>query len=460
MRVKDIIIKDLKVLLRDKKTIGIMFLMPIILTTILGFALGGTFESGEDNEKRQVAIVKEYDEKSDAELFIEEIKNSPIFANMNVEDMGEFGKEIADFSLDEIFFDEILDNELKDIIDYRLLNLEEAKKLLMDDEISAIVILPDKLAFNIYTNFFTPYRNNINIEIIENPERYMDNQIVRGVFKGISDSLSANIIGKNVFSETALETGFGFDIYEKIGTILEDLREVQESTTIKLETKKVSKKDPITGFQYYTIAMAAMYILFAAGEGGKLLLEEKDNLTYQRMVVAGVPKIKIATGKFFTIFSFAIFQIGVMLLYSTLALRVDWGDLVLVAAISLCAAFTIAGLGTMLASVSYRSGNYKLADVFQSIIIFVLSMLGGSFLPIEVLPKFIRTLSNFVPNGLVLKAYKEVMLGSGLNEIMNYLLSLLAMGAVFTAIAIYTLNKEKGWKNVKYNPTKTSKIEG
>lgn len=460
MRIKDIIIKDIKVLLRDKKTIGIMFLMPIILTTILGFALGGTFESGEDNEKRQVAIVKEYDEKSDAELFIEELKTNSLLSYYKKEDIEEIQNEITENNIEKIFFDEVLDDMLKDLIDYRILNLEEAKKLLRNDEITAIIVLPEKFAFNIYTNFFTQYRNNINIEIIENPERYIDNQVVRGVFGGISDNLSAGMIGKSVFIETVLETGFDFDILSKAEKVLEDLREVQESTTIKLETKKVSKKDPITGFQYYTIAMAAMYILFAAGEGGKLLLEEKDNLTYQRMVVAGVPKVKIATGKFFTIFSFAIFQIGVMLLYSILALGVDWGDLVLVAAITLCAAFTIAGLGTMLASVSYSSGNYKMADVFQSIIVFVLSMLGGSFLPIEVLPKFIRTLSNFVPNGLVLKAYKEVMLGSGLNEIMNYLLSLLAMGVVFTAIAIYILNKEKGWKNVKYNSIKTSKIEG
>lgn len=52
--------KDLKILLSDRKTLALLILMPLINATILGFALAGIFDDGLPFEELQVAVVKNY----------------------------------------------------------------------------------------------------------------------------------------------------------------------------------------------------------------------------------------------------------------------------------------------------------------------------------------------------------------------------------------------------------------
>ncbi len=461
MKVIDIILKDLKVLLTDKKTIGIMILMPVIITTILGAALSNMFSIDENKEQITIAVVKEYDYGKEVDLFINTLQSEQFSQNMNGSQMMNITEQIMKFNMEEMFFKNFLENEdIKGILNYKVIEKEEAKSLLDQNKISSIVILPDKFIYDMYMNFSTPFRNEIYIEVIGGSANYIHNQIVEGIMKGFSEKVSSLIIGKNVYLQIGTAEGIDMSTLFSYKNVIDDISKTLESANITLKTEKVNRKKPLSSFQFYAAAMTAMYILFTAGEGGKLLLEEKENLTYQRMAVAGVSKNKVVLGKYFTIFSFALLQITIMIAYSSLVLGVDWGNSILVSIITLCAAFAIAGLGTMLSAISYSCGSYKMADVFQSIIVFMLSLFGGSFMPIEVLPRIFKKTSNFIPNGVALKAYKNVMLGNGIKEILTSLLVLIAMGVIMTLISIYILKREEGWKNVKYNFAETSKIEG
>lgn len=466
MRVFNIIFKDLKVLLTDKKTLGLLIIMPILLTTILGAALGGTFSSDFDKRSIRIAVVKEYDFAYEKDKFMEFLNNNLFFQNINQEQLKGLETYMENFSgefnPEEMFFNEFLDNnDMKKVLQYQVLDLEKAKELLRNNKISSIVILPEDFIYNMYVNFFPlPSRNELDIKIINNPDNYINNQIIEGVMNSFAEINNISIVGKVTYFETGIDEGIDMMTLSSSGGIIESFYGIIEEAKVKIEEENVDKKEPLSSIEYYAVAMTAMFILFAAGEGAYLLLEEKDNLTYARMTVAGVSKSLIAIGKYFTIFSFTLMQILVMILYSTLVLGVDWGDKWLVTLITLCTTFSIAGLGTMLASVSYKIGNYKMADAFSSILVFLLALIGGSYMPVEILPKFMHNLGNFIPNGAALKAYNKVMLGDGITQILPFLLSLIGMGVVFTLIAVYILNAEGGIESVKYNSAKTSKIEG
>jgi len=199
-----------------------------------------------------------------------------------------------------------------------------------------------------------------------------------------------------------------------------------------------------------------MFILFAAGQGGRMLLEEKDNLTYQRMSVAGVSKPEILSGKFITVFIIALFQIAVMIIFSDLALKVEWGDPAAVLLISITAAFAVAGLGTFIGAMTYRAGNYKMANAFENVIIQVMALLGGSFFPLDVMPEIMQKLSFLSLNGVALKAYLKILTGYHTEDILTNLLMLGASGAIFILLAVTVLKGEGGKSDVKHNKTKTS----
>jgi ABC-2 type transport system permease protein len=213
----------------------------------------------------------------------------------------------------------------------------------------------------------------------------------------------------------------------------------------------------ISSFDYYAVAMMTMFILFAAGHGGRMLLEEKENITYQRMIIAGTPRLGILAGKFFTIFLIALLQIIIMITFSHFALKVMWGSIVPVILISLSAAFAIAGIGGALAAATYRAGNYKMAGIFETAVIQTMALLGGSFFPIDIMPSIFQKLSILSVNGVALKAYLKIMMGYGTSEVMNHIAILAATGVLFSALSVLILKDKGGMADAKHNQIKALK---
>jgi len=458
MKITDVIKKDLKIILSDRKAISIMIMMPIILMTILSFALSGTFVDGGTISKVRIALVKNYDKKNDLKRFRYILQNSIMAQNIYDSQLEEMINSAEELDIEAIFIDEFLNNEnLKEIIDYKIVNEEAAMKLLKNRKISAVVILPENFIYDMSINFLTPFRNKVNIKVIGDPDKYIRVQIVEEIMKAFSDMTSSMIIGKNVFIETILEEEIGFIALEDIESVFKEMKGFGTEIGVNIDYIKVDGKEPISSFEYYSVGMTTMFILFAASYGSKSLLEEKDNNTYQRMIMAGTSKWKIAAGKFFTIFTFALMQIITMVIYSSLVLGVNWGNLALIALISICTVFSVAGIGTMIAAATYRIENYKMANVFDTVIIQAMALLGGSFFPINILPGFLQKLSIISVNGLALKSFLKVMRGYGIGEIQTYLLILIGMGVIFTVVAVYILSREGGHRNVKHNKAETLK---
>ena len=460
MRIIDIVIKDLKIILSDIKATMLLIAMPLILIAILGTALKGSFIQEGNTDTIKIAVVKKYDANEEIYRFIDFLQNSSFSENIDKADINNIEAGIKDLNIDDIFTKDFLQNEeIKKILEYKITGEEDALRQLKSGEISAVLILPQDFVFNMNMNFFTPFRNNIEIKVIGHPDRYISSQIVEGIMEGFSDRISSIIIGKNAFLETAMEVGMGAKAYDEMGSVIDDITKNLEESSVDVDYIEIEGKKPITGFQYYAAGMATMFILFTAGNGGKLLLDEKKNITYQRMTIGGIQKSKIVLGKFFTIFLLSLIQMSLIIIFTSLIYKVKWGAFIYVTLITFCTAFSVAGLGMLLAAITFRNNNYKASDVYQAVIINGMAILGGSFIPIDVLPKFLQTLSNFTLNGLALKSYLSVMQGGSIGMIVSWLIGLIAIGVVLTIIAVYILWEGKGGNHAKHNKNKIYKIE-
>lgn len=458
MKIFNMIIKDVKLLLSDKKALAIMILMPIILTTILSMALKGSFVSGEDREVEQVkiAVVKQYDEQSDNEMFKYNLMNNLISKQMGEDVLKDLTDSGAEIDPEEIFFEEFLDSEdVSEFIGYRIEDEAVAMDLLKNEDVSAVVILPDKFIYNMKINMLTPFRNKVDIKILTHPDKSIDGKIVDSVIEAFTNSISSVIIGKNVIIEAAMANNIGDEGFSNMDELMENMSDLMKSIEINVDDVVLEGKKPISSADYYAVGMMTMFILFAAGQGGRMLLEEKDNQTYQRMVVAGTSKLEMLSGKLIAVFLIAVFQMAVMIAFSTLALKVQWGNLTSVAVISLSAAFAVAGLGSFIGALTYASGNYKMANIFENIIIQGMALLGGSFFPIDIMPKFMQNLSFLSLNGVALKAYLKVIKGSNMADIAHYVVILIFAGAALTVIAALVLSSKEG-KHAKRNKVKTA----
>jgi ABC-2 type transport system permease protein len=433
MKVLRIIVKDLKIVLSDRQALIITLLMPLVLMTILSMALKGSFMSSDDTgmEKIPVALVKQYDKGADSEIFVKTLEER---LKINIS-----GDEV---NPEEMFFDDFLGNpEVSKLIDYRVEEENRAKDLLNEGEISAIIILPDKYIYDMKISLLTPFRNNADLKVLTHPDRPVAGEIVTSLMEAYTNTMSSVIIGKNVLIESASANDIGGDGFDNIDEIMESMADLVAGTNVNIDNVTVEGRRSIKSSEYYAAAMMTMFLLFAAGQGGRMLLEEKDNQTYQRMVIADISKTHILAGKFIVIFLIASLQIFIMLAYSHFALKVKWGNMIPILVLSTASAFSVAGLGIFIASLTYRAGNYRLANAFENVIIQVMAFVGGSFFPIDVMPEVIRRMSFISLNGVALKAYLKIIVGYNLADILKHVSILAITGILLTLIGVVIFNK-------------------
>jgi ABC-2 type transport system permease protein len=98
-----------------------------------------------------------------------------------------------------------------------------------------------------------------------------------------------------------------------------------------------------------------------------------------------------------------------------------------------------------------------MANIFETVIIQTMALLGGSFFPIDIMPSIFQKLSFLSVNGVALKAYLKIMTGYGTPEIMSHAAILTGIGVLFVLLSVLILRREGGMRDVQYNKIKTVK---
>lgn len=437
MKIIHILLKDIKQILYDKKLLIIMLVMPIVLMTILGFSLNNMFgSSGSEINAMKVAVVKAYHREADEARLRQEL-SSGVLA-MGIDDVGrETLLEVAEqVNPEDIFFDFLDDESIRKYMTYTVENLEEAERQLQDKQVSAVIILPDGYVYNSYVNILTPSRNIVEIDILKRTGNQIKSSIVELLIGNFTQNFNNNALNKSIITDTLMAHKVEGQVLEIAATLTRQVMEEVHKGGMRIKEIGVEEKEPLSSFQYYAAAIMAMFVLYSAGYGGRQVLQEKRNITLQRNQVAGVSMYKILFSTFLMMVIVSAFQAFVMICYTHFALKIYWGDFRLVALTVLMSSFAVAGLGLLVAVITYRIDNFKVANLFESGIIQVMALLGGSFVPIAVLPAFMQNLSYVALNGVALKMYTGIMSGAVLGELSRYILILGSMGLLFITVAI------------------------
>ncbi len=420
------ILKDLKLIFHDKEYLLIVILMPVILSSILSFALQSAFQSTYQIDQFKVGVVKEYEIKESYDVpFMDKFDSSTI----------------EDSNGDKIFFDNFLEQEeIKEIMDYEILSYEEGIQKIKEDEISALIILDENFSENIFINFVSPFRKPINIQVIKNESRGITSNIAYEIIKGFNTRVNQMVISKNVLIELAAENEM-LDSINAIESRLTSFNESIENFEVIIDQQKVENKKSIDSSSYYSGGMLAMFLLFVAGNSSTLLLDEKRNMTYDRMIVSGISKGKILLGKYITILFLIALESFVMIAYSSIILNVQWGSLINLLIIILSTAITVASFGLMISIITFNNNNRKLTVLLNSVIFQILAALGGSFIPVEALPQIMQKLRYIPFNGVILKLFLNNMQDLALNESL-FELGLLGVNTIiFLSISFMLIRK-------------------
>lgn len=427
-------IKDLKVLLSDKKGLLIFVLMPIVLTTILSFALSGSFGDPGRMDAIPVAVVSQYDLETEMENFRA--------ATVGMVSEQETDKMIEAIDFETMFFKTFLeDTELRAIIDPKVMTLESANAALEEESVIAIIVLPEGFIFNQYVNFMLPSRNPMAVEMILHPDYNYSGQIVQSIFESYFDALNKQIVNKNVYLSVG-STYFESELlFETMADVAFDDTGISQTSFVSMET--VPGKKLVSSFTYYAIAMMGMFILYSAGYMGRELLREKKMLTLDRGVVSGVLYGKVLVAKFMMTVTLCFFQMNALILFAAVVLKVDWSNPLKILVGILFSSFAVSGVGVLISAITLTADNYKVADIFENLLIHVFAFIGGSYIPVEGLPQIVVQLKYFALNGIVIDLFINIYQNAPWSDLLFYFGLLTGVTIVFTGLAVFMIKRKE-----------------
>lgn len=417
--------KDIKIFLSDKKVSLILILMPMILMTILGVAVGGMMKG--DISPAKLAVVKKYKKEA---VNLEEIFNVKAESLKNV-------PEIIDS--EELFFGKFLDKtEVKKWLTYEIMEENEAKKLYEKGKIDGIIVLGENFYRDLSLSLLGMNKENIELEL------YVDQNnskgiIVEEILYEFTDVISYISIANKSSMEKLMEKKEYSKIAETMGNNAKIVNEKINGVKNSFEDKEKENSKKVDGLSYYAIGMTAMFMLFGVTSASRTLLKEKQSGTFGRLIVSGVTYGDILIGKYLFAFFLTLYQFLLIIAYGAVVLKVDYGNLGLLLLTLVISSGSLASISLFLLALTIKSDSFSLINMVETVFIQILALLGGSMIPITNFPEIMQKVSNFLINGIFIKTLLKLSSGGNFVDIKNYLFYILLNGLIFLILATITL---------------------
>jgi ABC-2 type transport system permease protein len=334
--------------------------------------------------------------------------------------------------------------ELNELIVLEEVEELEGRKLLDGGKASALLIIPENFGDNIWEGKPT------EILLLKNPAEQFLPQIAEEILDTMTLGLSSL---RQVFAKE-LKT-------------IRDLAELEALPDESISAISLQFKDRIEGLSKYLIppvisikqitlseekeevsdlsvqayilpAIAVMFLLFICNAVFEDVLTENETGTLMRLRVSPVTLREYIWSKIVTSTLIGILCTSFLIILGRIIFSIHWGDPVSVALLVLCLNILIAGFISFLFSFVRTE---RQAGALLTTVILLMSMLGGSMVPVENYPPAILKFSKLTLNYWGITAFKDIMRGEPLAVIMPILFFMVVAGVVLSIFGSYIMNK-------------------
>jgi len=231
----------------------------------------------------------------------------------------------------------------------------------------------------------------------------------------------------------------GGDI-KTFNTIYNNLRQDK----LALQVKKVQDQSQSKGMTTQMIGFLIMFMLMGAGNTAEMMLREKKNRTYYRICSAPVSANTYILGNVLANLILVTLQIALALFFMInvfkIVLYIPVVELFLILVLFGLVAI---GLGVLIVAFSNDS---RQASTMQNLLITPTCMLAGCLWPIEIMPKYLQRVADFLPQKWTIEAIQKLQMGVSFDKIIIDLLIIVAFALTFFLVAAYRLGKNDSVK--------------
>ena len=393
--------KDLKLFLSDRRSVLLTFLLPIILISLFTFAFGGI--GGNNDPAPKKLLVTDLDQSAASQAIVAKLDSLE-------------GLTIITQPLDE------------------------AKSKITAGKYPAVLIFHSGFEKAITSGEELP------LELMYDQAREAEIGMLQPVLIGtVMSSVGKQRVTANISS--FLDKNYGYLGDAVTDKIMQDITGDDSNPTSSMmqsELKMTSivgdKKEANIGLIQAVAGTAILMLLFSVAGLGTSILEEKESGTLSRLRYSPMSSNTILYGKMLFTFFIAILQLTVMFLFAWVAFGLDLTTNVPALLLMILATgFAVSSIGVFLAAIAK---SCQQAQSLSTLIILVMSAIGGSMIPLFVMPAIMQKIAVFSVNYWGIQGFYDIFWRNlSLMEIMPRILVLLSIGIVMTLISLRLFRK-------------------
>jgi len=375
--------KDMLEFRRNRMQLAALVIMPLIFLVMFGFI----FPSGNTQQHMPMGIVN-LDQGQESNEFLAQLE----LMNQNTSFM-----DFKNYS-----------------------SVDEAKTQINQGKIYGAFIIPPGFSENLTSGKsgdFTVYIDNSNPQSATQIQ-----QALSGTLNGLNDmKAQANVLELSKDANRQINPQAIIFPYVP-----------QVSTTIPGETNY---------FNFLAPGLMIMIVMMGVMTGiPEAISKEKEMGTFDGMLSAPISQISVIIGKTAALCIRGFIQCIIILGLAMLLFGVTvQGSLILAFFMLLLGIFSFIGLGILAISMS---GDQASGTMIVNLLMFPMIFLGGVFYPIQQMPWFMQTISQFIPITYAADAMRKIiLLNAGVGDVIYQIIILIGFGVVTMAIAVPLFRK-------------------
>jgi ABC-2 type transport system permease protein len=395
-----IAIKDIKLFLRDKRAFMLTFFLPILLISIFAMAFGG---QKREDQKPSVLVITDQD-------------NSALTRE-------------AIASLDSL-----------KSIEVQQVMLDSASEMVKKGDEPMVLVFHEGFEDSVNAGGRLP------MELLYDPAREMEVGIMQqalmsGLMNAVgSKAMKAKAMKKITEQYAGADPAMLEAIKKQVEANFSGQEQASSAPLIEMTALIHEEEGTSLGIVQAVAGTAIMMLLFSVARFGGGLLTEKEEGTLRRLLYSPVRPGQILYGKLLANLFIAILQPIVMLVFASFMFKLDLTRNVPgLIVILLSSAFACAAFGVLLASIARTRDQLQM---LATLVVLVMSAIGGSMIPVFIMPEWMQKLSVFSINYWSIQGFYDIFWRNRpMVDILMKAGVLTAIGAVFMVIAIRMFHK-------------------
>lgn len=384
--------KDLILFFNDHRSYTLTFLIPVILITLFAFAYGGieAYTGESDNYK----------------LLLTDLDKTELSAG----------------------FASVLDSI--NGLEVTLTDLEQARALVNRGKIAGALILHKGFMDSLF------YGRNAPVELLYDKEQNFEAGMMQSIILNSLYSFSRNVDAQKRVSSLQQPV----ESYKNSSDEYQNSKGADKGPVFKTTSIVGENNDFSLGLIQAVAGTAILMLLFSVAGIGTSILEEKENGTISRLLYSPLSLKTILYSKMLFAYFISVLQLSVMFLFAWVFLKLDLtvNPLALVLMI-LSTSFAVSSLGIFLAAIAK---SRQQAQSLSTLIILVMSAIGGSMIPMFIMPDIMSKLAVISVNYWSIQGFYDIFWRSlPINEIMPRIVVLTGAAIIFTFLSIRLFSK-------------------